>query len=88
MVRGVRWWVFCGVGLVALAGCGRGFMNYVQREPWREQAETAEPFQIRGIEVIEARASSTTTVAGAWIHQDDDVVYGDDPTVILSLIHN
>jgi len=41
MFRGVRWWVFCGVGLVALAGCGRGFMNYVQREPWRAQAETA-----------------------------------------------
>jgi hypothetical protein len=41
MVRGVRWWLFAGVGLVALAGCGRGFMNYVQREPWREQAETA-----------------------------------------------
>lgn len=40
-MRGVRWWVCCGVGLVTLAGCGRSFMNYVQREPWREQAETA-----------------------------------------------
>jgi len=41
MVRGVRWYLGGLVLLVALAGCGRGFMQYVQREPWREQAEVA-----------------------------------------------
>ena len=41
MVRGVRWYVVGSVALVALAGCGRGLMQYVQREPWREQAEVA-----------------------------------------------
>ena len=41
MVRGVRWYLSGCVILVALAGCGRGFMQYVQREPWREQAEVA-----------------------------------------------
>src|SRR5688500_13065456 len=41
MVRGVRWYVVGCVILVALAGCGRGLMQYVQREPWRDQAEVA-----------------------------------------------
>ena len=41
MVRGVRRCVlWCGL-LVALAGCGRGLVQYMQREPWREQAEVA-----------------------------------------------
>jgi hypothetical protein len=41
MVRGVRWYLGGLAILVALAGCGRGLMQYVQREPWREQAEVA-----------------------------------------------
>jgi Extensin-like protein C-terminus len=41
MVRDVRWYVLAGVGLAVLAGCGRGFVQYVQREPWREKAEVA-----------------------------------------------
>ena len=41
MSRGVRGYLAGFVVLVALAGCGRGIMHYVQREPWREQAETA-----------------------------------------------
>ena len=41
MVRGVRWCVVGCVVLVALAGCGRGFVQYMHREPWREQAEVA-----------------------------------------------
>jgi hypothetical protein len=41
MVRGVRWYVVGALVLAALAGCGRGIMQYVQREPWREQAEVA-----------------------------------------------
>lgn len=41
MVRGVRWYVGGAFVLVALAGCGRGLVQYMQREPWREQAEMA-----------------------------------------------
>ena len=41
MVRGVRWYIGGALVLVALAGCGRGIVQYVQREPWREQAEVA-----------------------------------------------
>jgi hypothetical protein len=41
MVRGVRWYVVGALVLAALAGCGRGIMQYAQREPWREQAEVA-----------------------------------------------
>ena len=41
MVRSVRWYLIGFAGLVALAGCGRGFVQYMQREPWREQAEVA-----------------------------------------------
>jgi extensin-like protein len=41
MWRGVRGYLAGFVVLVALAGCGRGIMHYVQREPWREQAEAA-----------------------------------------------
>lgn len=40
-MRGVRWYLGGCVLLLALAGCGRGIMQYVQREPWREQAEVA-----------------------------------------------
>src|SRR5260370_32311739 len=41
MARGV--W-FCLVGsfvLVSLAGCGRGFFQSAEREPWRAEAEIA-----------------------------------------------
>ena len=41
MLRGVRGYLAGLAVLVALAGCGRGLMQYVQREPWREQAEVA-----------------------------------------------
>jgi hypothetical protein len=41
MSRGVRW-VFGGsVILVALAGCGRSFLSYEVRAPWRKDAEVA-----------------------------------------------
>ena len=40
-MRGVRWYVVGVFVLVGLVGCGRGFMQYAQREPWREQAEVA-----------------------------------------------
>src|SRR5262245_29951193 len=38
---GVRWTMVGVLVLVGLAGCGRGFMQYAQREPWRGQAEVA-----------------------------------------------
>jgi hypothetical protein len=37
----MRWCLFGGVGLVALAGCGKGFMQFAEREPWRREAEAA-----------------------------------------------
>ncbi|HET7850116.1 MAG TPA: extensin, partial [Pseudolabrys sp.] len=41
MKRGV-WFGLSGVFvLVALAGCGRGFMHFGEREPWRRDAEIA-----------------------------------------------
>src|SRR4051812_19494262 len=41
MTRGVRW-VFVGsFVLVSLAGCGRGFFQSAEREPWRAEAEIA-----------------------------------------------
>jgi hypothetical protein len=41
MSRGVSWLVGGSVILVALAGCGRSFLSYEQRAPWRKEAELA-----------------------------------------------
>src|SRR5262245_38320744 len=41
MSRGVSWLLGGGVILVALAGCGRSFLSYEQRAPWRKDAELA-----------------------------------------------
>jgi len=41
MARGVHWFLVGSVVLVTLAGCGRGFFNYAEREPWRRDAEVA-----------------------------------------------
>jgi hypothetical protein len=40
MSCGVRWYLVGSLVLVALAGCGRGFM-FAEREPWRRDAEVA-----------------------------------------------
>src|SRR3954451_1018083 len=42
MWRRVRWYLLgsCLV-LLALAGCGRSFLTYGEREPWRREAEVA-----------------------------------------------
>ena len=41
MSRGVRWLLGGSLILVALAGCGRGFLSYETRAPWRKDAEVA-----------------------------------------------
>ena len=42
MSRGVRWYLSGSfLVLLALAGCGRGFLTYGEREPWRREAEIA-----------------------------------------------
>ena len=41
MSRGVSWLIGGTVILVALAGCGRSFLSYEQRAPWRKEAELA-----------------------------------------------
>jgi hypothetical protein len=41
MLRGVHWLIGGSVALVALAGCGRGFLSYEARAPWRKEAELA-----------------------------------------------
>jgi hypothetical protein len=41
MARGVRLYVVGSVVLVSLAGCGRGFFQSAEREPWRAEAEIA-----------------------------------------------
>ena len=41
MTRGLRWYLFGCLGLVTLAGCGKGFMQFAEREPWRHDAEVA-----------------------------------------------
>jgi hypothetical protein len=41
MTRGVRFLLVGSVVLAALAGCGRSFFQYSEREPWRREAELA-----------------------------------------------
>jgi hypothetical protein len=41
MTRGVRLYLVGSFVLVSLAGCGRGFFQTAEREPWRAEAEVA-----------------------------------------------
>jgi len=41
MSRGVRWSLVGSFVLVALAGCGRSYLQFAEREPWRREAEVA-----------------------------------------------
>jgi len=41
MTRGVRFYLVGSFVLVSLAGCGRGFFQSAEREPWRAEAEIA-----------------------------------------------
>src|SRR5258708_4001015 len=41
MTRGVRLYLVGSLALVSLAGCGRGFFQSAEREPWRAEAEIA-----------------------------------------------
>src|SRR5260370_23865369 len=41
MARGVRLYLVGSIVLVSLAGCGRGFFQSAEREPWRAEAEIA-----------------------------------------------
>ena len=41
MTRGVRLYLVGSLVLVALSGCGRGFFQTAEREPWRGEAEIA-----------------------------------------------
>jgi hypothetical protein len=41
MTRGVRLYLVGSLVLVSLAGCGRGFFQTEEREPWRAEAEAA-----------------------------------------------
>ena len=41
MTRGVRLYLVGSIVLVSLAGCGRGFFQTAEREPWRAEAEVA-----------------------------------------------
>jgi len=41
MARGVRLYLVGSFVLVSLAGCGRGFFQSAEREPWRAEAEIA-----------------------------------------------
>jgi hypothetical protein len=41
MTHGVRWYLVGSLVLVSLAGCGRGFFQTAEREPWRAEAEIA-----------------------------------------------
>src|SRR6202012_3267294 len=41
MTRGVRLYLVGSVVLVSLAGCGHGFFQSAEREPWRAEAEIA-----------------------------------------------
>src|ERR1700710_2379659 len=41
MTRGVRLYLVGSFVLVSLAGCGRGFFQFAEGEPWRAEAEIA-----------------------------------------------
>ncbi len=41
MMRGVRLYLVGSLALVTLAGCGRGFFQVAEREPWRREAEVS-----------------------------------------------
>src|SRR3569833_954673 len=41
MARGVSLYLVGSLALVSLAGCGRGFFQTAEREPWRAEAEQA-----------------------------------------------
>jgi hypothetical protein len=41
MTHGVRLYLVGSLVLVSLAGCGRGFFQSAEREPWRAEAEVA-----------------------------------------------
>ena len=41
MTRGVRLYLVGSIVLVTLAGCGHGFFQTAEREPWRAEAEIA-----------------------------------------------
>src|ERR1700761_5968911 len=41
MTRGVRLYLVGSFVLVSLSGCGRGFFQTAEREPWRAEAEVA-----------------------------------------------
>ena len=41
MTRGVRLYLVGSLVLVSMAGCGRGFFQSAEREPWRAEAEIA-----------------------------------------------
>src|SRR3984957_20437004 len=41
MTHGVRWYLVGSLVLVSLTGCGRGFFQTAEREPWRAEAEIA-----------------------------------------------
>jgi hypothetical protein len=41
MTHGVRLYLVGSLVLVSLAGCGRGFFQFAEREPWRAEAEVA-----------------------------------------------
>ena len=41
MARGVRWYLVGSLVLVTLAGCGKTFLQYGEREKWRRDAEVA-----------------------------------------------
>src|ERR1700716_2827580 len=41
MTRGVRLYLVGSFVLISLAGCGRGFFQSAEREPWRAEAEVA-----------------------------------------------
>src|SRR5260221_12588035 len=41
MTRGVCLYLVCSIVLASLAGCGRGFFQFAEREPWRAEAEVA-----------------------------------------------
>lgn len=41
MARGVRWYLVGSLVFVTLAGCGRSYLQYAERERWRSEAEVA-----------------------------------------------